>query len=273
MRTRIPVIASALALSVAAALGACAGTDSGKAGQPARLDLEGHTFVGDDVSVDDQPYSLVKGSELRITFGNRDIGAQAGCNSMGADASWGGGVLVVDGKSLVMTEMGCDPALMQQDTWIADILTSKPTLSQSGSTLTITSAGTVIVLTDEELAVPDSSLTGTVWLLDSIVSGDTASSVPSGVESTLELGEGGGLSAQLGCNSGRGSYRVRGNTLTIGTLAVTKKACRPPESEVEAAVLGFLQGDVSYTIDGDSLNLTARKVVGPGPARLVYRSS
>ncbi len=262
-----------IALSVIATLAACGGTDA-KKGTPAnRLDLEGRTFVGDDVFVDDQPYPLVKGSQLRLSFGDQNIGAQAGCNSMGGDASWAGGVLAVDGKTLVMTEMGCNEALMQQDTWFADVLTSKPTLSQSGSTLTITTGGTVIMLTDEELAVPDASLTGTLWRLDSIVTGDTVSSVPSGVESTLQLSDGGELTADLGCNSGRGRYSARGNTLTVGPIATTRKACSPPESEVEAAVLGLLHGDVSYSIDGNSLNLTARKVVGPGPTRLVYRSS
>jgi heat shock protein HslJ len=275
MRTpRLSLLAIAfVALSVVASLGACGGTDAKKGTPQNRLDLEGRTFVGDDVSVDDQPYSLVKGSQLRVSFGDQNIGAQAGCNSMGGDASWAGGVLVVDGKTLVMTEMGCDEALMQQDTWFADVLTSKPTLSQSASTLTITSGGTVIVLTDKEVALPDASLTGTLWRLDSIVSGDSASSVPSGVESTLELNDSGDLTADLGCNSGRGRYSARGNTLTIGPIATTRKTCTPPASEVEAAVLGLLQGDVSYSIDGDSLNLTARKVVGPGPTRLVYRSS
>jgi heat shock protein HslJ len=273
MRTRSLVIASLGALSVVAALGACGGADPGKGGQPDRLDLEGRTFIGDTVSVDDREYVLVRGSELRITFGDQTIGAHAGCNSMSGDATWRNGVLVVDGGSLAMTEMGCAQALMRQDTWLADILTSKPTVSATDSTLTITSAGTVIVLTDEEVAAPDASLTGTPWRLDSIVSGDTASSVPSGVESTLELSDDGEIMVQLGCNSGSGSYSTSGKTLTIDPLATTKKACSPPESEVEAAVLGLLQGDVSYAIDGNLLTLSAREVIGPGPTRLVFRSS
>ena len=59
-----------------------------------------------------------------------------------------------------MTEMACAEPLMQQDTWFADILTSEPTLQQDDTTLTLTSDGTVVVFTDEEVVVPDASLTG-----------------------------------------------------------------------------------------------------------------
>ena len=173
------------------ALTACGSEDTQTPADPNQLDLVGQTFLSNDVRVSDQPYPLVKGSQLRLTFEDGAIGASAGCNSMSGDARWSTGTLTIDGQSLAMTEMGCDEPLMQQDTWFADILTSKPTLLQDDTTLTLTSDDTVIVFTDEEVVVPDASLTGTPWKLDSIIAGDAASSVPAGVKSTITFGDDG----------------------------------------------------------------------------------
>ncbi len=268
--TRAAILAGVLA--TAAAVGACSTSTPDVVEGPA-ADLAGRTFIGDDVTLNDKPYRLVQGSTLRVSFDEEAIGASAGCNSMGGPAEWDNGVLAVDDQTLSMTEMGCKAALMDQDTWFADFLTSTPTLLPSDTTLTMTSDDTVIVLTDEETAAPDLELAGTVWRLDSIMTAGAVSSVPRGVESTLELDDKGGLVAFLGCNTGRGAYSVNRGLLTIEPLATTKKACPPPASDVETEVSGFLQGDVAYSIDGTSLILTAQKVIGPGPTALVYRAS
>lgn len=260
-------------LPVFLALTSCGGEDASTPADPNQLDLAGQTFLSKDVTVNDQAYPLVKGSQLRLSFEDGAIGASAGCNSMSGDATWSSGTLIIDGQGLSMTEMACDEPLMQQDTWFADILTSKPTLLQNDSTLTLTSEDTVIMFTNEEVVVPDASLTGTTWQLDSIVSGDAASSVPEGVKSTLSFADSGDLTVSPGCNNGSGSYTATKDTLTIGPIATTLMACPPPASEVEGAVLGLLQGDVSYSIDGNTLVLTAQKVTGPGANALVYKAA
>lgn len=271
MRPRSGIVPS-IFLAVALTLGAC-GTDREPApGDPDQLDLVGRTFLSDDVTVNDKPYPLAKGSQLRLTFEDGSVGGSAGCNSMGGDASWDNGVMLVKGDSMMMTEMGCAEPLMQQDTWFSDILTSEPRLSQADTTLTLTSGDTVIIFTDEEVVVPDGSLTGTTWTLDSIISGDTASS-NADVKSTLEFSDEGQLNGAFGCNGGGGAYTIEGDVISFGPLATTAMACEPPASEVEEAVLGVLQGDVTYSIDGESLVLSAQKVTGSGATALVYRSS
>jgi len=262
-----------LILPALLSLTSCGGEDAQTPADPNQLDLVGQTFLSNEVTVNDQPYRLVKGSQLRLSFENGAIGASAGCNSMGGDASWSDGTLIIDGKALAMTEMACDEPLMQQDTWFADLLTSKPTLLQNDSGLTLTSNDTVIIFTNEEVVVPDASLTGTTWQLDSIISGDAASSVPEGVTSTVVFGDDGKVAVSPGCNSGGGSYTASKDTLSFRPLAITAMACPPPASDVEADVLGLLQGDVSYSIDGDSLVLTAQKVSGSEATALVYRTS
>ena len=237
------------------------------------VDLVGRTFIGDDVKVNKEPYHLAKNSTLRISFDEGSVGASAGCNSMSGSATWDDGVLVVDQETLSMTEMGCQADLMDQDLWLAEFLTSKPRLTESADTLTMASGDTVIVLVDEEAAVPDLDVTGTKWQLDSITAGGAVSSVPSGVSSTIEFDDNGFVSTFLGCNWGRGSYGVRDDVLTIEPLATTRKACPPPGSDVESEILSFLQGELEYSIDGESLVLTRQQVVGSGPDSLVYRTS
>ncbi len=263
---------------VAVILGAClmtaaCGNDSTGSSDPAALNVDGRAFVGDTVTVNDKPYRLVPGSNLRISFQDGRIGASAGCNSMSGSATWSGGTLVVDGDNLATTEMACDPALMDQDTWFADVLTSKPTLKQDGDTLTLSSAKAVVVLTDEQVAVPDQPLAGPSWQLESITNGDAVSSVPQGVGADLVFTAEGAMRASLGCNTGHSTYTAEGDTLALGPLASTQRACEPPASDVESAMVSVLHGDVTYRVDGDQLTLTPTVVSGDGPAALTFHSN
>ena len=57
---------------------------------------------------------------MRLSFVDGQLGASGGCNSMG-------GSYVVDGDRLAVeqmmtTEMACEPALMEQDQWLAALL-------------------------------------------------------------------------------------------------------------------------------------------------------
>ena len=266
--------ASALVLisSLAVALSACGSSTSTGAGTGA-LDLQGRTFVGSDVAVDDQPDPLVKGSAITLTFDNASITSSAGCNTMSGSAAWDDAVLAVDDGGLAVTEMGCAAPLMRQDTWWADILTAAPTLELNGSTLTLTNEGTIIHLTDSKELTPDASLTGTDWQLESILDGGAVSSVPGGAKATLRFGEDGQLSAFLGCNSASGPYTAKADVLSIGPLASTLMACSPPAADIESAMGGLLGGDVTYSINGDALLLSAQEVKGSGVTAMSFRAS
>ena len=88
-------------------------------------------------------------------------------------------MLVVPG--MAMTEMACEPAaLMDQDTWLSAVLTSRPTVALDGDTLTLTADGAVITFVDREVADPDRPLEGTTWNVEGLVSNDAVSSIPAG---------------------------------------------------------------------------------------------
>jgi len=256
---------------VSMSMTAC-GSDDPQSSGPSDLDLVGRTFLSDNVTTNDEPFALAKGSVLRVSFDGDQIAASAGCNSMGGTATWADGTLHVDAGSLAMTEMACDEPLMKQDVWFGKFLTSSPTLTQDGDSLVMTGGDTVIAMTDEEVAVPDAQLTGSKWVLNSITSGTMVSSVPSGVTASLRFGDDGQVKVQLGCNSGGGPYTDSGDVLSIGPLVTTKMACQPPAADIESAVASVLDRDVSYTIDGNALVLTSTKVKGSNnPDGLAYR--
>ena len=69
------------------------------------------------------------GAQIQLTFDGANIAAAGGCNQIASTWSLEGDVLVV--AQPAMTMMACEPAaLMDQDTWLAAVLTSRPTVTR-----------------------------------------------------------------------------------------------------------------------------------------------
>src|SRR5829696_4142498 len=104
--------------------------------------LPGRTFVSTAV----EGFTLVDGTQISLTFDTPALAANAGCNTLTGAWAVEGDVLATSG-GLAQTEMACDPpALMDQDTWLSSVLTSRPTLTLDGDTLTITAQGATVTL-------------------------------------------------------------------------------------------------------------------------------
>lgn len=91
--------------------------------------------------------ALALGSTLTLAFTSDGISAKADCNTMFGQATLDGGSIQMT-TPLGMTMMACEPALMAQDQWISDFLSSGPTWSLDGGVLTLTSGEDSIVLRD-----------------------------------------------------------------------------------------------------------------------------
>jgi len=90
-------------------------------------------------------FELVAGTQIRLTFTGDQISAAGGCNQLGSTWSLDGDVLVVG--EVASTLLACEPAsLMDQDTWVAALLTSDPTITLDGDTLTLTEGQSSITL-------------------------------------------------------------------------------------------------------------------------------
>lgn len=217
-------------------------------------------LVGSFTSTSVTGHDLAPGSQVVLTFEGDELGANAGCNLLGAPYE-------LDGDTLSWPElpratmMACEPALMDQDTWLTAWLMAGVTWSLDGDQLTLGGEGVTMVL---QAAVVGGEPTG-AWELETITSGDSASSVPADVEvPTLEL-TGEEVLVFTGCNSGGGSYQLGDGTITFDPLRLTMMACEGAAGEVEASVTAVLDGTVPYVVEGDSLTM------GAEGATLVWR--
>jgi heat shock protein HslJ len=242
----LPTLLGAVALLVACTGGSSPGSsqppDGGGSGG-----IDGRTFLSTAIA----GRALVPGSQVRLSFEDGRVAAQAGCNSMSGSYAVDGGRLAVG--ALAMTEMGCDPALMDQDAWLGEFLDGA-TIALAGDTLTLARDGVTLTLLDREVADPDRPLVGTRWVVDGLVSGDAVSSVPGGVIAALVFSDG-EVAVEAGCNSGGGPAEVDDATITFGPIALTEMACGPDAMAVEQVVTAVLAGTADYAIEADVLTL------------------
>jgi heat shock protein HslJ len=216
---------------------------------PTGVSLDGRTFISERVD----GHELVKDTAIRLTFKDGQLGAQAGCNSLGAPYSVEGDTLALEGAGMFMTEMGCDEARHEQDEWLSDFLMSDPSFELDGDELTLTSDEVTIEFLDRETADPDRKLVGTTWRVDTILDGDSASSVPGVV--TLEFTDDRSFTVTAkDCTSANGSVEIGDGTLDFGGFTVDDIGCPSPWQET----LNVLRaGETTYTIEASRLTIEA----------------
>src|SRR5262245_59573650 len=153
------VLLLALATTTLASCGSDSGdgTDSGSdAGTVSASDLDGKTFVASEAT----GHTIVAGTSVQLTFEDGQVSAYAGCNTQTGGYTVEEGTLVIDG-ALAATRMACPQDQMEQDDWLASLLTSTPAVSLADDTLTIGDDSTGLTL--EPLA--DTPLEGTEWVV------------------------------------------------------------------------------------------------------------
>jgi heat shock protein HslJ len=244
---------------VAVLLTACGAAATDPTASPSATpgSLEGRTFVSAFVTRGGAPFQLEPNTNLRITFQNGRVTASAGCNTISGAVAIQGNLLVV--SELATTDMACaPPPLMAQEQWFAGVVGSRPTLALDGDNLTITAPNTVIAMVDRAVAEPDAKLVGPLWTVDTIIAGESASSVPQDVTATLQFDANGGLTLNTGCNSGGGRYAADATTIAFTDLVTTKRACAGSGNVLETAVMEVLRANsVPFSIDAQTLTLTA----------------
>lgn len=111
-------------------------------------DLSGKTFVASELTVDGLLTPAAEESSIQLTFSQDGISVIAGCNTMFGMATLTNGVLNVPANNMGSTMMACAELLMAQDQALITFFTSNPTYTLDGSTLTLTSPTTTIVMTE-----------------------------------------------------------------------------------------------------------------------------
>lgn len=100
-------------------------------------DIQSLTYKSTSVTVGGKKKALASSKVISVSFKEKTISVNAGCNTINGSATLVKGVLKA--KNLASTRMACTPALMKQDTWLQKILTSNPKITVQGKTLTLTS--------------------------------------------------------------------------------------------------------------------------------------
>lgn len=233
---------------------ACGSDKDGAADATAAGRLDGRRFLSQSID----GHVLVPGTQIRLSFDGDQIGAQAGCNSLGAAYQVRDGRLLIVGDGLTTTDMGCDPPRHAQDEWLSDLLQSTPRIDLDGDTLTLAAADATLHLLDRVVADPDRPLVGTRWRVDTTIRGDAASSVPADSPVMLEFHVDGTLTAtSIGCTSADVEVDVEGDTVRFGEFVIDAIGCPAPW---EATVELLRAGDARYSITAARLTLTAGDV-------------
>jgi heat shock protein HslJ len=114
----------------------------------------------------------------------------------------------------------------------------------------------------EPVAAP---LEGTVWQLETFITGETARSTLAGTTITAVFADG-KVGGSAGCNQYSASYTLAGETLEVGEIITTKIACDAAIMAEEEEFLSALRQATSLAISGRQL-----EVAHPGGA-LVFRA-
>jgi len=103
--------------------------------------LDGRTYLATSA----HPHRLAGGAQLTLIFEDGAVVARGGCNTQRAGYEVRDGRLLLTGP-MMSTLMACEPELMEQDRWIAELLADGPAMEAVDEQLTLRGAGSEVVL-------------------------------------------------------------------------------------------------------------------------------
>ena len=99
-------------------------------------------------------------------------------------------------------------------------------------------------------------LAGTEWQLVSLGPPGSEENVVAGTTPTANFGEDNRIAGNTGCNGYGGTYEVRGDTISIGRLVSTRRACLDQNAnEQERRFLAALEGANRFRLSSDRLTI------------------
>ncbi|CAL9475082.1 META domain-containing protein [Streptomyces sp. enrichment culture] len=197
----------------------------------------------------------------------------AGCNGFTAKAAISGDTVTVG--EVTRTEMACDKAVQDFEDAFLTAFTGKlqaklgdrdvaPASDVGTARLTLTTSGGDTLALSER---PPAPLKGTKWSVETLLDGQTASSLPAGVKNRphLTIAADGSATGNLGCNNFTATVKDDGDKLTFDALAVTRRMCTTLQNGLEQKLYGTLgSGPVTYRIEDGRLTVTAQDGSGFG---------
>ncbi len=235
-------------------LAACGGGEASSDGSSA-VDPDGDWVLIDGMdTIADFPITLsIEGNQ---------VSGRAACNSYGGTIRINGTAVAI--SELFQTEMGCQPEVMEAEQRFLAALASVDNFSVDGTRLTLSGSGAGLGF-EPVTPVPTSALVGTTWVLDTLIEGETASTV-AGDPATLLLSADGTLTASTGCRTLTGTWLENGGVIVVPNLSADGE-CPDDLWKQDSLVVTVIEDEFSAEVEGNTLTLTSM-----GGDGLVYRS-
>ncbi len=245
-----------------------AGSDTDNGSGSDGIVVDGHGLDGSWIlssgTLANTPIDLLADHPVTMTIEGSEIGGRAACNHYGGTLSAEDGAFGVG--DLAWTEMGCEPAIATVEAQFLEAFQNATAAHRDGDELRLTGVEVELLFTIVA-PIPTAELVGTTWVLDTLLSGDAASSTISGAEpATLVLAEDGTFTGHTGCRSLAGEYLVTSGFLQFPSWGADG-VCPTEFQSQDSAVVSVLEDGLEVLIDGDRLTLH-----GPGGDGLSYRA-
>lgn len=243
---------------IALVIAACLGSDFADSLQ-GPWQLESGVLAG-------EPITIVSSHPITMTLGDGEIGGTAACNSYGGEYRLSGSEFSIEG-GVSVTEMACmPPEAMESEGTYLDALAGVETVELGNEELILRGADTELRFVPLP-RVPTADLTGTVWVLDGLIQGDTVTSPVTGTEpATLELFTDGSLIGSTGCRTISGTYEVIGAEVQFTNWGADGE-CGDELSSQDSRVISALEGGFRVEIDGNRMTTWVA-----GDEGLLYRA-
>ena len=98
-------------------------------------------------------------------------------------------------------------------------------------------------------------LKGTAWKLVSYGPVGNQAPAAAGISTSLDFGNDGTVSGNMGCNSFGGNFEVKNGKLVFSRMISTMMACPGPQMAQEDAALKVMNGTVRFQVEGNTLTI------------------
>ncbi len=230
-----------------------------------RLDVPGESLVFDPApevsgdALDGATWVLVSGSPVvdgyPITFSvdGDQFGGTAACNGYGGTITRSDDSIVL--SEIFQTMMACmDDGVMESEAAFTAALGAVSSWSIVDGQLHLEGPGEPLVF-DPAPEVPTEALVDTVWILDTVIEGDAAST-PLGDEATLLLAADGTVTGSTGCRTFSGTWVERNAQIFLPELTM-EGDCTADVADQDGLVVNVLGDGFTAEIDGATLTITS----------------
>ncbi|MFI5225623.1 MAG: META domain-containing protein [Candidatus Limnocylindrales bacterium] len=205
---------------------------------------------------------------VTAAFTGARVAGSSGCNQYTAAYTTNGATITISPAAGTM--MACPDPQMEVETTYLAALAQAATFTATATDLTMYAADGSTLL--KYASTPVVPITTGTWHATAVNNGTGGVvSVPAGVDLTATFGSDGTVTGFSGCNTFSGPYTLTGDTISIGPLATTRKACAADAMALETQYLAALQASKAAELAPTTLGL--RDAGGATQAQFVRRTS